>query len=172
MREFKFSQPILILFLACLSIPLTGCKMLGGSKAVPWTLKITKATPATIEVDVIGVAPLDKASLQGYPVDSYFSANDPRRTGLQVGRDRLTKVLQSSEPWVIERDDPIWQGWRNRGVTELLILARLPGRFESGPSDPRRLFIPLEKGAWDAKDKTLEIEIQDTLIRVMTRQKQ
>jgi len=52
-----------------------------------------------------------------------------------------------------------------------MLIARLPGRFEGGASDPRRLFIPLGKKEWKAKGKTIEIQIQDTLIRVMTPQK-
>jgi hypothetical protein len=146
--------------------------MLGGGKTKAWTLKLTKATPATIEVDLVGVAPLDRASLESYPVDKYFSPNDPRRAGLQVGRDRLSKVLLSqNEPWIIDRKDEIWATWRSRGVTEVLVLARLPGKFDTGAADPRRLFIPLDPKKWDAKDQTIEIELQDTLIRPMTRQK-
>jgi hypothetical protein len=173
MNQFKLTHVLGLAVLAGLCVALSGCKVVGGgSKAAAWNLTITKATPATIEVDLVGVTPLDKTSLEGYPVDKYFSANDPRRTGLKVDRDRLTRVLQSNEPWLIDRKDPIWAGWRERGVTELLVLARLPGRFEGGPNDPRRLFIPLQKGKWDAQGSTLEVEIQDTLIRVMTRQKQ
>ena len=80
MREFKLFRYALLILAVCLCVPLIGCKAVRGKpKAVAWNLQITKATPATIEVDVIGVTPLDKSSLEGYPVDKYFSANDPRR---------------------------------------------------------------------------------------------
>jgi len=151
----------------CSGLPIIG----GGNKPQAWNLNITKNTPATIEVDIVGIAPLEKASFESYSVDKYFSANDPRRAALQVGRDRLTMVLSQTEPWVIDRKDEIWEQWFARGVTEVMLVARLPGKFQDGPADPRRLFIPLGKKEWKAKGKTLEIEIQDTLIRPMTPQK-
>jgi hypothetical protein len=58
-----------------------------------------------------------------------------------------------------------------RGATELLLIANLPGHFNSGPADPRRVFIPLDKNAWKADRGTLQIEVQDDLIRVMTPQR-
>ena len=37
--------------------------------------------------------------------------------------------------------------------------------------DRRRIFVPLDKNVWVAKDKTLQIEVQDQFIRVTTPQK-
>jgi hypothetical protein len=62
---------------------------------------------------------------------------------------------------MISRDNPKWEHWIDRGATELLLIANLPGsRFPQGPSDPRRVFIPLDKNVWRAEGGTIQIEVQ------------
>jgi hypothetical protein len=133
-------------------------------KNQPWSLNLTKVTPASIEVDLIGVSQLEKAAWEGYPLDNYWAPGDLRRRNA----DKLTSNFQSGNTWSVPQTDPKWKGWLGRGASELLIIANLPGSFPSGPADPRRIFLPLDKKAWEAKGQTLEIQIQDTLINVMT----
>jgi hypothetical protein len=69
---------------------------------------------------------------------------------------------------VISHDDPHWQKWLSHGATELLVLANLPGHFAPGPTDPRRIILPLDKNQWKTKGGRLEIEVQDTIVRPLT----
>jgi len=149
-----------------IGVAVAGCK--GTPKPVAWNLHLVKKTPAVIEVDLIGVTPLEKSSWESYSMDSYWrDPEDSRRKNA----DKLTKALDLNEPWIIPRDDPKWQSWLKRGATELLVVADLPVRSESGTADPRRRFFPLDKKAWDADKKTLDFEIWDTLVRSMTPEK-
>lgn len=140
---------------------LTGC---GSAQPRPWNVSITKTTSASIQVDLIGVNAAEEPIWQGYNIDKYWSEGDLRRKDAQP----MTQVLKKGQPWVISLKDAKWQAWLNRGATELLVIANLPGHFEPGSGDPRRLFLPLNKGAWNAKNDTLEIEVQDTMILVLT----
>jgi hypothetical protein len=155
--------------LAAVSLLAVGCGILGKSKPAAWTVSITKKTQASIEIDVIGVTESEKPSWAGYNIDKYWAPGDPRRKG--ADKDKLTQTLEFEKAWRIEKKDSKWSHWFDRGATELLIIANLPGKFEPGPTDPRRMFLPLNKKSWDAKKSTLEIEVQDTLIKVLTRQK-
>lgn len=137
-------------------------------KGKPYNISITKTTPASIEVDLIGVSPLEKPMFQGKSIDEYWLPGDPLRKGLVEGRDRLTVQLKMGEPWVLDRKNKIWKTWiKGRGVNELLLIANLPGTFKGGPADPRRLFIPL--GGW--KGKTIQIEVREAQIVPLTPRK-
>lgn len=129
-----------------------------------WNISINKTTYASIQVDLIGVTESEKPYWEGYNIDKYWSDGDLRRKNAQP----LTQVLKMGQPWVVSVSNSKWQEWLNRGATELLVVANLPGHFDAGPADPRRLFLPLDKHAWNAKNGTLEIEIQDTMILVLT----
>jgi len=143
---------------------LVGC---GTTQPTPWNVSITKTTPASIEVDLIGVTESEKPYWEGYNIDKYWTDGDLRRKNAKP----LSQDFQSGKRWVVSVDDTKWQEWINRGATSLLVIANLPGHFDAGPADPRRIFLPLEKAAWKAKNLTLEIEIQDTMILVLTAQK-
>jgi len=130
----------------------------------PWNLSIKKTTPSSIQVDLIGVPESDKPSWEGYDMTKYWSDGDLRRSEA----DKLTQTMQMGHPWIISLDDPKWNEWLDRGASELMIIANLPGTLPSGSADPRRLFIPLDKHAWKAKNGTLEFEVQDTIIQVLT----
>jgi len=136
-------------------------------KPKPWNLSITKTTPASIQVDLIGVNEIEKPAWEGYDLDKYWSTGDLRR----ANADKLTVDLPTGSPWTVSRDNPKWQEWLHRGATELLLIANLPGHFTPGPSDPRRVFIPLDKNLWKAQGGTIQIEVQDDLMRVNTPQR-
>lgn len=142
----------------------SGCG--GGGKATikprPWAVSIVKNTPASIEVDLVGVTELEKQAWEGYSITRYWTPGDQRR----ANADKLSMDLVTGKPWIIEATDPKWNQWLGRGVTSLLLIARLPGRFEAGSADPRRLFISLDKNKW--KEKTIKFEIFDTEIRQLT----
>lgn len=153
-----------LLFAVAVSLGLSGCGGVPKPKPVSWNVRINQTSGGPFEVDLIGVAQNDRAVWAGYPVDNYWMPSDLRRRDA----DKLTNTLSAGNPWVLRRDDPKWGEWLNRGATELLVIANPPGQFESGPADPRRLFLSLDKKAWKARKATIEIEIQDHRMRVLT----
>jgi hypothetical protein len=147
----------LVLSLAFVS---TGCKSTPKPKPVAWNLSITKKTPASIEVDLIGVTENEKQFYQSLTMENYWPNSAVRRDA-----DKLTQIL-TNDPWVVSRNDPIWAEWKKRGVTTLFVVANLPV-----PNGLWKVALPLDKKMWDAKNYTLDIEIQNTLIRVQTPEK-
>jgi hypothetical protein len=134
-------------------------------KPVAWNVTVVKKTPATITVDLIGITPSEKSGWEGYSMDKYWQdPQDLRRKDA----DKITQLLELNKPWVVPRDDPMWQRWLSRGATELMVLADLPGHWPAGVADPRRKFFTLNKKAWNAHDATLEFEVLDTDVRAMT----
>ena len=144
-----------------ISLLASGCGALGSSKKVKpvaWNVTITKATPASIEVDVIGVTDEEKKFYDGLNMDGYWPNSQVRRDA-----DKLSTILKDKQPWTIKIDDPKWVQWKNRGVTTLLVVADLPV-----PNGLWKVPLTLDKKSWNASNHTLEIEIQNTLIRVQT----
>jgi hypothetical protein len=159
MKILKFS---LLAFGALAILSLTGCST--GPSA--WNLEIRKTTGSSIQVDLVGVTESEKPKWEAYSMDNYWNnENDPRRTDAL----KLTHFFGSKEPWLVPKDDPIWQKWFAQGDTELAIIANLPGaNFPAGAGDPRLNFFPLNKGAWKAKKHTLVFEVQDTIVKPVT----
>jgi hypothetical protein len=154
-----------LFLLVALAIAITGCGT-PKPKPVAWNVSITKKTQSTIVVDLIGVSKEAKTKWEGYNLDEYWEAGNQRRQDAHP----VSKDLVYDEAWVVGRKDPQWQEWLNHGATDLLVIANLPGtNFGSGATDPRRLFFNLDKHAWKAKDRTLEIEVQDTLINLLNK---
>ncbi len=122
---------------------------------VPWNVSIKKATAASIRVDVVGVHPSQK----------------PYWENIKVGEKEVVKFEGNPPTWTLPRDSKIWTDWFNSGSVYLMVIADLPGSsFADGPFDRRRLIVPLDKKIWRAKNKTLEFEIQDAMINVLTPQ--
>lgn len=152
----------LSVLLVALSLFAVGCGTTKPGRAVAWNVSITKTTPASIEVDLIGVTENEKQFYAGLAMEDYW------KSGGQVRKDadKLTKILQKDQAWIVDRTDPKWDEWlKRRGKTELLIIANLPVK-----SGLWKLALPLDKKSWLAKN-TLEIEVLDTRIVVVTPQK-
>lgn len=141
-----------------------GCKSTPKPKPVTWKVEITKQTPASIEVDVVGVSPSEKPYWQNNVRPDDYWKNGPVRQAAQ----KLSTTFQEGNTFTIQTTDPIWKQWFGYGATELMIMANLPGKYDNGPYDRRRLFVTLDKKAWESKDKTLKIQILDEFIRVLT----
>jgi len=133
----------------------------------PWNINITKTTPASIQIDLIGITKSEEPKWEGYGMDQYWSDGDLRRKNA----DSLTQTLKMNQPWKISIKDPQWHKWLNRGATELAVIANLPGKFPPGSADPRLNFFPLSRRAWKAKNHTLEFEVQDTIVIPLTPQR-
>jgi len=150
------------------AIALTGVGCLWSSKIKPkaWNVSITKNTESTIVVDLIGITEEEKPEWEGYPIDKYWTPGDQKRAD---ATDKWSKSLEMGKYETMDSKDEHWKKWLGRGVTHLLIIARLPGTHPPGPADPRRKIISLDKGEW--KGNTLEFEVRATGIRILTPRK-
>ncbi|PYJ97885.1 MAG: hypothetical protein DME23_13525 [Verrucomicrobia bacterium] len=164
--ERKISS--LSVLLVALTFLTVGCRS-SRPKPVAWNVSITKVTPASIEVDVVGVTPSEKPYwMNSVKPDDYWKQTSSIRNGAR----KVSNNLQTGQPWVLGKENPIWKEWFGYGATELMIMANLPGKgYDNGPFDRRRVFISLDKKVWEAKDNTIQIQVQDEFIRVLTPQK-
>jgi hypothetical protein len=154
---------------AVVALLTAGCASSGhkSGKPVAWNVKVTKSTAASVEVDLLGISPSeDSYWRRSVKPDDYWNPNKPIRKQAQ-NRSRTTR-FESGPVFVLKMDDPIWKQWRSYGTTELLVMANLPGKYSNDEADPRRLIVPIGKNDWQAKDNTLELEILDGQIRVLT----
>ncbi len=160
--------PLLLLGLVCVlaagcgSTPKTG-------KPAKWDIKVTKVTPASIEVDLIGISKSEDAYWRNVKLDEYWKANSPLRA--QVEKRAKTTKFETAQTFVLAQDDPVWATWFGYGAVELVVMANLPGKFSNDLADPRRLILPLDKKQWLAKNKTIELEVSDVQVRALTPQK-
>jgi hypothetical protein len=120
-------------------------------------------TGNSIEVNLIGVNQRDYARWAGYPVNKYWSPNDPLRGEARSSGRVYVMVLSADDPKPkqLSRSDPIWSKWRTDGATQLLVLAFLPGaRSDPGRGgDPQRLVFPLDNCRWKGVD-TLGVTVE------------
>lgn len=164
MKSTKTNAVRLLLALAALSLLAPGCAT--TPKPAAWTLVINKTTPASIEVDLIGVTPLDKTFwLNTVKPNDYWKPGNSTRKNAK----KLSSKFESGPVWTVRLDDPTWQAWLASGASELLVFADLHLREASNdPTDPRRLFLPLDKNAWESKDHVLNIVIEDERLSTTT----
>jgi len=139
-----------------------GCK--STPKAAPWTISLTKETPASIELDLVGISPADKPYWQNnIKVDDYWKNGSVRK-----GAKKVSTSFDSGKTFELKSTDPIWNTWFGYGAMEVMIIANLPGKHENGPYDRRRIFLPLDAGIYAAKDKTIRVEVQEEFLHVLT----
>ena len=165
MKPFRNRAVQLLLALAAVSLFAVGCGT-AKPKPVAWTLVINKTTQDSIEVDLIGVTPLDKSYwLNTVKPNDYWKPGNSTRKNAK----KLSSKFESGPTWTVGPDNPQWSSWFGYGATELLIFADLHVLDPSNdPTDPRRFFLPLDKNAWAAKDKVLNIVIEDERIYTTT----
>ncbi len=153
----------LLALLLLVALAVSGCSST-KPKPVRWTLNITKVTPASIEVDLVGLTESEVELWENTDLDKYWSPGNR----IRQNADKLSVKLDMNKPEKVDQTDAKWDSWLARGATRLLIIANLPGRFDAGKADRRRRIIPLDKKAWKSKDNTLEFKVNDTDIIVMT----
>lgn len=139
------------------------------SKPVQWSVNISKVTPASIEVDLVGISRSEDAYWRSIKPSDYWKPNSKLRKEVQ---DRCFKIkFESPDKSSLSKDDPMWNKWFGYGAFELMVIAELPGKdFDDGPADPRRLFLNLGKKQWQAKNMVIELEVSDGQVRVLTPQ--
>lgn len=149
---------LMLATLGLLSVAAPGCRTTAKIKPVAWNLIITNTTTDSVQVDLVGATPeelsrfYDRLSMGTY----WKPDGDVRKDA-----DKMSKLLVSHGQWTVNRKDPKWRRWLGRGVKQVLVVADLPEKNALW-----KVPVSLDKGAWDAKHRTLQIEIQTTLIRI------
>jgi len=97
---------------------------------------------ASIQVDLIGINSSELTTWRSKPIDDYFAPGDVFRRSatkatLHFGGDKPgSQSLPAS--------DPVWQQWKAKATTHVVVLADLPGyNLPMGGVDLRRQIIPL-----------------------------
>jgi hypothetical protein len=149
-----------VLAAAAVAMVLAGCTSGPGKYNVAVrpaeSLRDSAGRIPSFEVDLVGVNPTEAPRLKSYPVSDYFSGADPVRS--DATRKTMAFTSARPEPQVLRADDPIWNTWRERGATELIVLANIPGVSGAQGEDRRRLVLPLNRDRWKSTD--IEVEVQ------------
>ena len=143
-----------------------GCRCQSGMEAfdVQVTPRLTAGNPAStapVEVNIVGVNDADYDKWTGYPLARYWSPRDPLRSGAKAFVMNFSH--DNASPVVLQKDNPIWETWRQQGATHLFVIAFLPMVKEQGDADPRRAELPLDRCRWRGTSQ-LDFELLDDRI--------
>ena len=159
-------------------ILLTGCQT-----APPWKLEFKANTAAAVRFDVVGINVLDLPDWKAVAVDDYWTnsvmamRNADRLTfqlvsgkfnleEAKVGKEGLSGV--GTDTLTVTRANAVWNEWMKRNAVYLVVIGDFPGSSPGTP-DLRKLIVPLTSKYWDAERGTLQIEIQESQVYVVTR---
>jgi hypothetical protein len=170
-RLSQFTLSGLALLLAA---ALTGCETCKPGKQGPigrYSLDITldeSLKNNSVIVDVVGVNPSNLPRWEAYDMSKYWKEGDPMRNDA----DKLVLNFVSGQALSrnIPATDAIWDKWKAKGVTHVLVLADLPGVHASRPGsqDARRQILGLDKCNWPDGTKGLSVQVQRSGMLVLT----
>ena len=180
-RKSKLVRSLVVAFPGvAFLVLLTGCQT-----APPWKLEFKANAAAPVRVDVVGINVIDLPDWKAVAVDDYWT------NGVMAMRkhaDRLTfqlvggkfkveeaKVLHGEEgvagvgtdKLTVARDNAVWNEWMKRNAVYLVVIGDFPGSSPGTP-DLRKRILPLSGKYWDAERCTLQIEIQESQVKVLT----
>jgi hypothetical protein len=114
-------------------------------------------TVPTIEVNLVGVNEAEYPQWQGYSIDQYWSAEDKLRKGADRYIMRFSETQQITQ--TLPDDASVWDGWEEKTVKYLFVLADIPGLSGGkGGKDGRLLVLPLSPDAWSADQVYITIK--------------
>lgn len=116
---------------------------------------------ASIQVDLVGVNNSELAAWNAKPVDDYFTPGDIFRG---AAAKRTLDFADGKEGGKsLAANDPIWQTWKAKGVSNIVVMADLPGyTIPMGGVDLRRQIIPLSSDSWDKSPPVITIQVGPT----------
>jgi len=145
-------------------LSLTGCGSGAAAGRYDVTIRLaeslkdpTDGSVPSLEVDLVGVSESDAPRWSGYSMTQYFGGEDALRA--DALRTTFVFTTENPDPKTLDRQDPRWDQWLERGAQELFVLVNLPGGFvdRPGDEDPRRLILPLAKNRWQGRELVVEI---------------
>jgi hypothetical protein len=123
---------------------------------------------SSVLVDIVGVNPMGLPRWESYDMGKYWQAGD----SLRHDADKITMSFVSGQALsqTVTNKDPHWDKWKAAGVTQLLILADLPGEQESRPGnqDARRQILSLDRCNWPSGTTKIKLLVQHSGISVVT----
>ncbi len=130
------------------------------------TLRDSSGTLSLVEVDLVGVT-AQQQEWESYPVDTYFSGSDALRRGASEYTYRMTFGPNDAGPKTLKSDDPIWEVWKGRGVTSMVIMgSSRQMRPAAGAPETRRKLIPLTTDRW--KTERIDVVVKSSGIEIPT----
>lgn len=151
---------------------LTGCSSCKPGKPGPvgkYTIDVTlddSLKNSSVIVDVVGVNTPGLPRWQAYDMAKYWREGDSLRH--DADKISLNFVSVQTLTNAVSSKDPHWKKWKGEGVTDLLVLADLPGPQTSHPGneDARRLILPLDECNWPSGTSHLKVLVQRSGMQV------
>lgn len=164
--------PFFALAALCLGL-FAGCS--SAPTPVPYSIsfKLDKPLEGTsLQVDIIGAnAVSDLPKWEAYSITDYWqpgnvTRRDADKASLEFGRGKPTTQVFSSA-------DPKWNQWLKTGALYVVVIVDLPGipADKQGNADPRRIILPLDKAQWNSGQKSIDLLIQESGVRLLTPKK-
>ncbi len=123
---------------------------------------------ASVIVDLVGVNPASMPRWEAYDMGKYWKEGDAMRR--DADKVTLNFVSGQSLSNAMAKTDAQWDKWAGKGVTQVLVLADLPGAQVSRPGsqDARRLILPLDQCSWADNTTALKVLVQRSGMVVLT----
>jgi hypothetical protein len=94
-------------------------------------------------------------------MSSYWEPGNPMRES--AVKYVMTFGASAAKEQILAKSDPIWQKWKERKATHLLVMAFLPGiKDQPGGADPRRIILPLDSSKWEKRywgNDTIKVQL-------------
>ena len=120
----------------------------------------------SVLVDVVGVNAGTLPRWETYSMSKYWQHSDPMR----VSADKLVFDFSSGKDGVqiLAATNAIWNSWKAKGVSHILLLADLPGgpADKPGVADARRQMLPLDKCYWPGGTKKLMVVVKQSGLEI------
>ena len=163
-----------VLLLALWLLVVTGCKSGPSSpKLRNYDVKVNLDSilvDKSVVVDVIGVNSLEFEQWQSYSISAYWSENDALRRNSSSVRHTFTFSPSNPLSQSISGKDPIWLEWKKINANKLIVIGDLPMSRSDAPGgqNPARKILSLNAHDWKRGSKTLEIQVQESGLRILT----
>lgn len=155
---------------------LSGCATCKPGVAGPpqvYNIQITLDAPLqsdSVRVDVVGVTPANQARWENYSMSKYWLQGDEMREDAKSMSVWLNFGRNNEATQTIGVTNEIWKTWMAKGVTEVAVLADLPGASEDKPEplDPRRRMFSVCQCAWPDKTDSIAVQIKRSGVELTT----
>ena len=175
MKIFRFGRLVLAAVgVAAAAFTLAGCSTCKPGKQGPpgkyhVQIRLDEALKqGSVLVDVVGVNAGTLPRWESYSMSKYWQHSDPMR----VSADKLVFDFSSGKEGTqsLGVTNAVWNSWKAKGVSHLLLLADLPGgpADKPGIADARRQMLPLDKCYWPGGTKKLMVVVKPSGIEIET----